>query len=48
MVGLEIINLLAEEQGPHLLAKEFDHVEGVHEAWSIAGEPGLKMNQPSA
>lgn len=38
MVGLQIINLLAEDERPDVLAQELDHVERVGEAGAVAGE----------
>lgn len=40
MVRLQIINLLPEQDGPQVFAKEFDHVEMVCEAWAVAREAG--------
>lgn len=44
MISLEIIDLLPENQRPEILAKELNHVEGIAEPWSVAGESGLKGN----
>ena len=38
MIRLQIINLLAPEQGPELLAEVLDHVESVGWARAVAGE----------
>jgi len=38
MVRLEIVDLLAEEQHPEVLAEELDRVEGVCEARAVARE----------
>ena len=40
MIGLEIVDLLLEEDGPEVLAEEFDHVEIVEKAGPVAGESG--------
>ena len=36
MIGLQIINLLSEDELPYIFAKEFDHVESIREAWSVS------------
>lgn len=38
VVGLEVVNLLLEDEGPQVLAQELDHVERVVEAGAVAGE----------
>lgn len=38
MVGLEVVDLLLEDEGPQVLAQELDHVERVVEAGAVAGE----------
>jgi len=38
MIRLQIIDLLAEHERPHVLAQELDHVERVGEAGAVAGE----------
>lgn len=40
MIRLEVVNLLLEEDGPQVLAEEFDHVEVVGEAGTVTREPG--------
>lgn len=39
MIGLEIINLLPEEDDPKVLAEELDHVQVVEKARAVAREP---------
>lgn len=39
VVRLEVVDLLAEDQHPQILAHELDGVEGVVEARAVAGEP---------
>ena len=39
VVRLEVVDLLAEDQHPQVLAHELDGVEGVVEARAVAGEP---------
>lgn len=43
MVGLEIVDLLAKDEDPEVLAEELDHVEVVGESWSVAGEARAHM-----
>lgn len=38
MVGLEVVDLLLEDEGPQVLAEELDHVKGIVEAGAVAGE----------
>lgn len=38
MVRLEIIDILAENEGPEVLAQELDHVERVIEPWPVSRE----------
>ncbi|KAJ6264776.1 LOW QUALITY PROTEIN: hypothetical protein Dda_0928 [Drechslerella dactyloides] len=38
MVGLEVVDLLAEDEVPDVLAQELDHVQRVREAAAVAGE----------
>ena len=45
MIRLQVIDLLPENQGPHILAEELDHVERVGEAWAVAGEPRIKAGE---
>jgi hypothetical protein len=40
MVGFEIVNLLLEEDGPEVFAEEFDDVQVVEEAGTVARESG--------
>jgi hypothetical protein len=40
VVGLEVVDLFPEDEHPDVFAEEFDHVQGVDEAWAVAGEPG--------
>ena len=39
MVCFEIVDLLSEYNSPEIFAEEFDYVEVVGEAWTVAGEP---------
>ncbi len=39
MIRLQVIDLLPEQQRPHVLAEKLDHVEGIHEARPISREP---------
>jgi len=41
MIRLEVVDLLPENDRPEVLAKEFDHVEGVGKAGPVAGESVL-------
>lgn len=36
VVGLEVVDLLLEDESPEVLAEEFDDVECVVEAWPVA------------
>ena len=38
MICLQIINLLAEDQCPQVLAKELDDIQRVSEAWAVPGK----------
>ena len=38
VVGFQIVDLLAEEQGPEVFADEFDAVEGCLRAWAVGAE----------
>lgn len=38
VVGLEVVDLLLEHQGPEILAQELDHIEGIVEAWPVSRE----------
>ena len=38
VVGLEVVDLLLEDEHPEVLAHEFDSVERVVEAWAVARE----------
>ena len=38
VVGFEVVDLLAEEEGPEVFAEEFYAVEGGGGAWGVAGE----------
>jgi hypothetical protein len=38
MIGFEVVNLLLEEDGPEVFAEEFDDVEVIDEARTVAGE----------
>lgn len=40
VIGLEVVNLLLEEDGPQVFAEELDHVEVIDEAGTVAGESG--------
>lgn len=48
MVRLQVIDLLAEDERPDVLAQELDHVERVGEAGPVAGEavPITPESQP--
>ena len=39
MVRLQIINLLPEEQGPHVLAQKLNHIQRIRKPWPISREP---------
>lgn len=39
MVGLEVVDLFAEDEHPKVFAEEFDGVEGICEAGAVEGEP---------
>ena len=39
MIRLEVINVLAEDQRPQVLAEEFDDVQRVVKPWAISREP---------
>lgn len=39
MIRLQIVNLLPEEEGPHVLAQELDHIQRIREPWPISREP---------
>jgi hypothetical protein len=41
VVRLKIVDLFPEGQCPEVFAEEFDDVERVVEAWSVAGESGV-------
>ncbi len=43
MVCFEVINLLSEEDGPEVFAEEFDDVQVVDEAGTVAGESGREQ-----
>lgn len=38
MIGLQIVDLLVEQDGPEVLAQEFNHVQVIDEAWTVTGE----------
>ena len=38
MVRFQVVDLLAEDEHPEVFAEEFDYVESVCEAGSVAGE----------
>ena len=38
VVGFQVVDLLAEEQGPEVFADEFDAVEGCLRAWAVGAE----------
>jgi hypothetical protein len=38
VVGFQVVDLLAEEQGPEVFADEFDAVEGGLRAWAVGAE----------
>lgn len=40
MVGLQVVDLFAEDELPEVFAEEFYYVEGVCEAGAVAGESG--------
>lgn len=40
VVRLQVVDLLAEDEHPEVLAEELDHVEGVVEAWAVPREAG--------
>jgi hypothetical protein len=42
VVCLEIVNVLAKDEGPKVFAEKLDYVEGVVEAGPIAGESVLR------
>lgn len=39
MVGLEVVDLFAEDEHPKVFAEEFDGVEGICAAGAVEGEP---------
>lgn len=41
VVGLEVVDLFPEDEGPEVLADELYGVEGVVEARAVCGEAGL-------
>lgn len=43
VICLEIVNVLAKDERPQVLAEEFDYVEGVVEAGSVARESVLRQ-----
>lgn len=40
VVSLEVVDLFPEHDRPDVFAEELDGVEGIDEAWAVAGEPG--------
>ena len=36
MIRLQIVNLLPEEEGPHVLAQKLDHIQRIREPRSIS------------
>lgn len=38
MISLQIINLLPKQQHPYILTQEFNHIQCIREARSVAGE----------
>jgi hypothetical protein len=47
MVGFEIVNLLLEEDGPKVFAEEFDNVQVVEKAGTVARESGEVVSNVS-
>jgi hypothetical protein len=43
MVGLQVIDLFLEEEGPEVFAQEFDTVEVGLRSWFAGGESGWQM-----
>lgn len=39
MVRLQIVDLLPEEEGPHVLAQKLDHIQRIRKPWPISREP---------
>lgn len=43
VVRLQVVNVLAKDEGPEVFAEELDDVEGVVEARAVAGESAMKL-----
>lgn len=39
MIRLEVVDLLAKYQRPHVLAQKLDHIQRIREAWAIPRKP---------